>query len=528
MNACMRNILDRFRRCLCNSSDDSDDVTTHHNAANVHENTFADFSVSEFDDDEIFDNIEGKNDEVYVALYDFSALQNGDLSFSQGDKFKLISDQVVDGWLKVSKLCSDRPELEGYVPKTYIAKIDSPDTYSCYHGAISRSDVNRLLLSSSNLNGAFLMRKSRKGNDQYVLSVRETSSNPQLKHYRVELSSEGEYHLTESNNKFRTLSTFVQHYQSEEQSELPIRLTSTCSKDEKPQTYGLSRDLASKWELDEKFLSFGGIFGRGQFGKVYRGKWKDTFEVAVKALKTEEMDRADFLNEAEVMKQLHHPKLVMLYGVCTKSQPFYIVTEFMRHGSLKDFLTIGEGKQLNTFALINLGAQVAEGMSYLESRKFVHRDLAARNVLVGENRNCKIADFGLARLTQDNKYLPRNSDTSIKLPVKWTAPEAYFKEIYTIKSDVWSFGILLTEIISKGERPFRDKDGEELQQELRAGYRMPKAEECPNELHVIMTDCWKREPEERPSFEELQGRLEEFEEMDDLEEDSSNSYPYDT
>lgn len=212
------------------------------------------------------------------------------------------------------------------------------------------------------------------------------------------------------------------------------------------------------------------------------------------------------------MKKLRHPKLVQLYAVCSTKEPIYIITEFMKNGSLLDYMRDNVGA-FGMDILIDMGAQVASGMAYLEVQNFIHRDLAARNVLVGDNYNCKVADFGLARIIDPQNDYTASEGT--KFPVKWTAPEAANYSKFSINSDVWSFGILLTEIVTFGRVPYPGMNNAEVMKQVTNGYRMPKPQAkpgppCPDKLYEIMLLCWAAVPEDRPSFESLQYMLEDL------------------
>jgi fyn-related kinase len=280
------------------------------------------------------------------------------------------------------------------------------------------------------------------------------------------------------------------------------RLTKPCPIDQKPVTGGLAKD---KWLIPENELRTSEMLGTGRFGKVYRGFWNMKTPTIFKTLEADAADVEQFLKEVEVMKKLVHPKLVQIYGLCTQNRPMFIVIELMENGSLLSYLQSEKGRKLTISLLVDMATQVAEGMSFLEQKNYMHRELAARNVLVGENNIVKITDFGLARAIPNDLYVAK---VGAELPIKWMAPEALKFNLFTMKSDVWSFGIFLTELVTYGSVPYAGMQNAEVVGFLENGGRMQCPENCPWVLYDLMLQCWNQDKMKRPSFASLYFMLE--------------------
>ena len=259
-------------------------------------------------------------------------------------------------------------------------------------------------------------------------------------------------------------------------------------------------------ELKRDDIQLGDRLGGGNYGEVYQAKYHKMI-VAVKTIKEDSMETEEFMKEAHVMKKLQHPNLVKLIGVCSQSLPMYIVQEFVPHGDLLSFLRRPNSRAaIDETAQLYMSFQIADGMACLEAQNTIHRDLAARNCLVGDNLLIKIADFGMGRVV-DDLYTAR---TGTKMPIKWTAPEALCYDAFSTKSDVWSFGIVLWEIVTYGDVPYPEMEARDVIHKLEDGYRMPEPSHCPKGLYPIMSDCWEMNAKDRPTFDSLKLRLEEL------------------
>ncbi|XP_053504781.1 macrophage colony-stimulating factor 1 receptor isoform X2 [Ictalurus furcatus] len=323
-----------------------------------------------------------------------------------------------------------------------------------------------------------------------------------------------------------------------------------------------------KWEFPRDRLTFGQVLGSGAFGKVVEatalGLEKDDHitQVAVKMLKSSALseEKEALMCELKILSHLgSHANIVNLLGACTHGGPVLLITEFCSHGDLLNFLRrkaplfinsvfhthefsnvyknltrnlMERRDQINSYMdmqpgqrsrdctqgeysrgardpsaltidhLLRFSAHVAQGMNFLASKNCIHRDIAARNVLVSDSLVAKICDFGLARdIMNDSNYVVRGN---ARLPVKWMSPESIFECLYTVQSDVWSYGVLLWEIFSLGRSPYPDVVVDaRFYKMIRCGYHMSQPDLAPAEMYKIMKMCWSLEPTSRPTFNQI-------------------------
>uniref|UniRef100_A0A5F9CVA0 Activated CDC42 kinase 1 n=1 Tax=Oryctolagus cuniculus TaxID=9986 RepID=A0A5F9CVA0_RABIT len=258
--------------------------------------------------------------------------------------------------------------------------------------------------------------------------------------------------------------------------------------------------------IGEKDLRLLEKLGDGSFGVVRRGEWDapsgKTVSVAVKCLKPDVLSQPeamdDFIREVNAMHSLDHRNLIRLYGVVL-TPPMKMVTELAPLGSLLDRLRKHQGHFL-LGTLSRYAVQVAEGMGYLESKRFIHRDLAARNLLLATRDLVKIGDFGLMRA------LPQNDDHYVmqehrKVPFAWCAPESLKTRTFSHASDTWMFGVTLWEMFTYGQEPWIGLNGSQILHKIdKEGERLPRPEDCPQDIYNVMVQCWAHKPEDRPTF----------------------------
>ncbi|XP_016066088.1 PREDICTED: macrophage colony-stimulating factor 1 receptor [Miniopterus natalensis] len=330
--------------------------------------------------------------------------------------------------------------------------------------------------------------------------------------------------------------------------------------------------------------AFGKVVEATAFGL---GKEDAVLKVAVKMLKsTAHADEKEALmSELKIMSHLgQHENIVNLLGACTHGGPVLVITEYCCYGDLLNFLrkkaeamlgpslspgqdpgyknihlekkyarrdsgfssqgvdTYVEMRPVSTSSsndsfseqdlgkdewplelrdLLHFSSQVAQGMAFLASKNCIHRDVAARNVLLTSGRVAKIGDFGLARdIMNDSNYIVKGN---ARLPVKWMAPESIFDCIYTVQSDVWSYGILLWEIFSLGLNPYPGiLVNSKFYKLVKDGYQMAQPAFAPKNIYSIMQACWSLEPTHRPTFQQICFLLQEQVQEDSGEQGYTN------
>ncbi|EAX07322.1 EPH receptor A10, isoform CRA_b [Homo sapiens] len=262
-------------------------------------------------------------------------------------------------------------------------------------------------------------------------------------------------------------------------------------------------------ELDAKSVTLERSLGGGRFGELCCGclqlPGRQELLVAVHMLRDSASDsqRLGFLAEALTLGQFDHSHIVRLEGVVTRGSTLMIVTEYMSHGALDGFLRRHEG-QLVAGQLMGLLPGLASAMKYLSEMGYVHRGLAARHVLVSSDLVCKISGFGRGPRDRSEAVYTTMSGRS---PALWAAPETLQFGHFSSASDVWSFGIIMWEVMAFGERPYWDMSGQDVIKAVEDGFRLPPPRNCPNLLHRLMLDCWQKDPGERPRFSQIHSIL---------------------
>ena len=345
----------------------------------------------------------------------------------------------------------------------------------------------------------FIVRDSEIRQNDLSLSVRDYGS---IQHYQIVCHDSGEFAIFSPGPCFATLLELISHYQEKNHS-LPIHLT-----DPFPRKWPIVPSVISEdpWEASCKSFSFISCLYEGELYRVWKGKWKEfSMDVAIKGPISRKRSNKGVLKEVSIMQKLFHSKLVRLYAFCSDCPDYLIVTEPLGHGNLLDYLQERGRKSLELEKMIDISAQIGSGMAYLEKHRIIHCDLAARNVFVFGETKVKIGNFSHALSLTEKEFIVV---PNCSVPIRWMPPEIKSGYRFSLKTDVWSFGIILYEIVTNGCTPYPGMSNTEVKAKTVSGYRMPQPDGCPKYLYNHMMSCWQANPEDRPTFAWLQQDLE--------------------
>lgn len=444
-----------------------------------------------------------KDGDVMQVVHSYSnKAGKEELEVTRGDTCKLLK-VTPDNWWLAQNLTTKK---KGYISGNILLPLGDLDYEEWCHGKITRNAAE-YLLNKDKITGNFIVRESQSQPGDYTLSLMD---NLKIVHYRINESDKGVG--IGPSKLFPTVQEMIEYYKKKADG-ICCMLTDTIPKAHaKPMI--ISKENKVTWELKRSDIKLGKILGAGNFGEVYEGHYKED-PVAIKCIKDVAMEVHEFVQEGHVMKPLQHPNIVKLLGVIFDDFPMYIVLEMCKKGDLLSYLRRRESrKDMDADAQLSICSQVCSGMTHLERHKIIHRDLAARNCLVADNLQIKLADFGMGREI-DSLYTAR---TGTKMPVKWSAPEALCFNAFSVKSDVWSFGIILWEIVTLGDTPYADIESADVLGKLEDGYRMPIPEKCNPLLYAIMLTTWEMKAENRPSFAKMMDLLVDIKTKEELKQ----------
>ncbi|KAH7730193.1 TK/FER protein kinase [Aphelenchoides avenae] len=362
-----------------------------------------------------------------------------------------------------------------------------------YHGLLPREDLPVLLTE----NGDFLVRSSEPDPEQprqIILSMMyEKGAATEMKHFVVQKTGR-KYKIDAL--VFKSVHELVEHHLKHK----------TPLSDLSPKSI-IRRAIARQgWELNHADIETTKKLGEGAFGEVHAGKLrlktKRQVDVAIKIAKNDKMTKdtiKEFMKEARLMRNYEHPNVVRLYGVAIEREPMMIVMELVNGGALDEYVRKN---------VVNGGREAElhdrrSRLGYLHTKQCIHRDVAARNCLYA-NKTVKISDFGLSR--EGDRY---QMTCTSRLPIKWLSPETLNTGLYTQKSDVFSFGILVWEVFSNGSEPYKGMGNAEMLKFVLDGLRMEMPVDTPADVwELIVKRCWDGNPDTRWSMEQVARQLE--------------------
>ena len=245
---------------------------------------------------------------------------------------------------------------------------------------------------------------------------------------------------------------------------------------------------------------------------------KEGFKIVMKKPISKEI----FTQEQTVLTNISHPNIIRLIDSSIIKSPV-LIFEYAEKGNLLSCLK-SSASSFSPLRLLAISAGVAYGMSELEKRGIIHCNVMAKSILIDSHFVCKVASFSKARCLKpgESSYVPHSSVTVSHLPIKWAAPEILSKRIFSIKSDVWAFGVLLSEVYSQGSTPYPNMDNATVKSNVQNGIKMAQPSDCPNGVYEVMKGCFELHAKNRPSFAVIHQQLMELHCKNPMSEASSS------
>ena len=349
---------------------------------------------------------------------------------------------------------------------------------------VSRDEAEKKLNQTDTQAGTFLIRESMTGTN--TLSVNDGVT---IRHYHIYIVANMYY--IKPLARFDSLNDLVHHYMMKANG-LHCSLTVPI-----PKQVNTPIAINKELEINKSSIKFSKYISAEQFGETWEGNCQGKGPVMIKTSIATNIIQETFLEEASILGKFYHKNIISLYGVCTESYPFYVVTEPINQ-NLGNHVNMNKATPAE---LVDIAIQVVDGMIYLGEQDYIHCNLRAENILVGDHNTVKITNFQRAQHLNGNKYWTVEKGT--KLAIRWTAPEGLALNRLSIKSDVWSFGVLLWELVTKGDLPYRGMTNKEVCELVSKGDHIYIPWDCPEPFSQLMINCWKYNDYERPNFKDI-------------------------
>ncbi|XP_045158785.2 tyrosine-protein kinase STK-like [Mercenaria mercenaria] len=432
---------------------------------------------------------------IVTALFDFNHFSEDEISFKKEDQLKLRGETLSGNsdWCYAEHLTTDK---KGYIPLAYVtADIRSMEAQVWWHD-LSREGAEVLLRMSNRPLGTYLVRPSDRGR-MLVLSMlapSKESRGERVAHIQIK-SHNGQLFIT-LRRLFPDIFDLIHFYQCTA-GDLPCKLEKPAPR---PNPVVYPRNL----ETERESVAIIKSVKIGEYGELFTGKLFNTFGVTI--VTKCKLAQDHFLAEAKTIYTFQQSRhFVRMLAVVIKPKPFMIILGETVRYTLQSYLQRDRGSTITFKSLTKMAAEIADGMAFLETEKIVHRHLKAENVFVCGLNELKIVHPnlpGLMKASDNDEHIKGENEW------QWTAPEAIVDEDkFSTKSDVWSFGVLLYELITFGKIPYAGLVEEDTISRLQEGFRLPEPkggpELCPVAFYVTMLECWHRRPECRPTFDFL-------------------------